>query len=199
MAGAGRAELADPGAVLLVAASGSSSTGRPSASRASVEVRFSLERTPVAGGVSLRGEAILYNTTPKSILVEQCAADGWLLVGLRSRRIPFDPAMPLVACPPSIRLHPGANPFPVNVVTTYQECVEPGGQSWTPAPPCLPGDGPPPLPAGSYRTCIVTYGLPADTRMPRPIKVTVTTSKQARRRGVPRDQPEYRFGWRTGR
>ena len=45
-----------------------------------------------------------------------------------NKRIPFDPAMPVIACPPSIRLRPGPNRFPIVVVTTYQVCLQPGGQ-----------------------------------------------------------------------
>src|ERR1019366_1365904 len=113
------------------------------------------------------------NTTSKAITVQQCAADGWLLVGLTNRHVAFNPAMPLVTCAPTIRLKPGVNRFPVTVATTYQECLGPGGQSTTYVPPCA-GTGEPPLPAGTYGTKIITYGLPTSTPAPRSIKVTLT-------------------------
>ena len=77
---------------------GTTSTGQ-STPAAPVEIHISLDQTRVVGGTSIKGQASLTNTTSKTILVQQCAADGWLQVGLMNRRIPFDPAMPLIACP----------------------------------------------------------------------------------------------------
>jgi hypothetical protein len=151
---------------------GSASTVR-SIPTAPVEIHISLDQTRVDGGTALRGQATLTNSTSKSVLVQQCALDGWLFVGLTNRKFSFNPGSPLIACAPSIRLHPGSNRFPITVATTYQECVQPGGQSTTYAPPCVHAK-PPPLPAGSYTTKVVTYGLPARTSTSRPIKVTVT-------------------------
>ena len=157
---------------------GLSGCGTASAARsapvAPVEIHVRLDQTRVVQGTPIRGQAVLTNTTSKSLLVHQCAADGWLLVGLTDGKVPFNPATALVACPPSIRLQPGANRFPITVATTYQECLQPGGQSTTYVPPCSHVYGLPPLPAGVYTTKAVTYGLPAKTAIPRPIMVTVT-------------------------
>jgi hypothetical protein len=152
---------------------GTASAGH-STPAAPVEIHIRLDQTRVVGGTSIRGQAVLTNTTSKSILVQQCAADGWLTVGLMNKSIPFDPAMSLIACPPSIRLHPGTNLFPITVMTTYQECLQPGGQSTTYVPPCSHVYGVPPLPAGSYITKLVTAGLPTKTAIPRAIMITVT-------------------------
>jgi hypothetical protein len=142
-----------------------------------VQIHITLEQTRVTGGVAIKGRAGLTNNTSKSITVEQCAKDGWLMVGLTNKQIPFDPATSSVACPPSVRLIPGPNRFPVTVMTTYQECLQPGGQSTTFVPPCLHSNGLPPLPAGIYKTKVVTSGLPGSTTMPRPIEVTVTARR----------------------
>ena len=173
-AASGRLRWLLPALVILsLAACGTASTGQ-SRPVGPVEIHVELDQTRVAGGTSITGRAILMNTTRQDILVRQCAADGWLVVGLTSRNIPFNPAMPLVACPPTIRLHPGPNRFPITVITTYQECLQPDGQSETYIPPCLHGNGLPPLPPGTYRTKVVTYGLPAATPTPHPINVTVS-------------------------
>jgi hypothetical protein len=159
--------------IVVLFGCGTPSTGQ-SRPVAPVEIHVRLDQTRVVGGLAIEGEATLTNTTSKAILVRQCAADGWLFVGLTNRTIPFDPAMPLIACPPSIRLHPGPNRFPVTVMTTYQECAQTGGRSTTSVPPCVNGSGPPPLPVGTYTTKVVTYGLPAGTPAPHPITIEVT-------------------------
>ena len=158
--------------IMFLSGCGTASAGR-STPAAQVEIHIKLDQTRIAGGSTIKGQATLTNTTSKTILVQQCAADGWLVVGLMNRKIPFDPAMPLIACPPSIRLHPGPNRFPITVATTYQECLQPDGQSTTYLPPCVHANGLPSLPAGLYTTKVVTYGLPARTPTPRPITITV--------------------------
>jgi hypothetical protein len=132
--------------------------------RASVTVHLSLARQQVVAGTSIAGTATLTNTTKEPITVETCAANGWLEVGLVNRTIHFDPAFTLIGCAPSIVLRPGPNRFPVKVLTTYQSCVQGGGQSTTYIPPCLlastsRSNDLPPLPAGRYSTKTVTVGL----------------------------------------
>ena len=138
-----------------------------------ITIRISLAQTRVIAGTSITGEAVLTNTTSKSITVEQCARNGWLKVGVVNSQIQFDPPFTEVACAPSIRLMPGINRFPITVATTYQECLGPGGKSITYIPPC-PASGEPPLPAGTYRTKVVAVGLPASTPVPGSLTVTVT-------------------------
>ena len=138
-----------------------------------ITIRISLAQTRVIAGTSITGEAVLTNTTSKSITVEYCAADGWLEVGLVNSKITFEPANPAVACPPSIRLSPGPNRFPFDVVTHYQACVQSGGGSpSTNMPPCTT-TGAPALPAGNYTTKVITNGLPPGTPTPQPISVTL--------------------------
>jgi hypothetical protein len=138
-------------------------TGASPKSRASVTVHISLASQRVVSGTPIKGTAILTNTTKKPITVETCAANGWLEVGLVNRTISFNPAFTLIGCAPSIVLHPGANRFAVKVLTTYQSCLQSGGQSTSYTPRCLPtssgSDRLPPLPAGRYSTKTVTVGL----------------------------------------
>ena len=167
--------------LLLGACSSSGSQPVPIDNRASpvptaVTIEITLAHTRVTAGTTINGEAVLTNTTSGTIIVQSCAADGWFEVGLVSHQITFDPANPLVACPPSIRLLPGANRFPLSVATTYQGCTEPGGSPATDSPPCATR-GPPALPAGSYTTKIVACGLPAGTSTPRPVSVTLVSTR----------------------
>jgi len=136
--------------------------------RPSVTVHVSLATRRAVAGTPIKGTAILTNTTKTPITVETCAANGWLRVGLVNRTIGFNPAFTLIGCAPSVVLRPGVNRFPITVLTRYQSCLQPGGQSITPVPPCLPASSPglnalPPLPAGRYSTKTVTVGLPHDT------------------------------------
>jgi hypothetical protein len=113
------------------------------------------------------------NTTAHSIIVEQCASDGWLAVGLANKKIAFGPAWSLVACPPVVHLVPGSQRFKFTVETTYLGCVPTAiADSLTPAPICTP-KGRPPLPAGHYKTKVVVLGLPDATEMPKPSAVTL--------------------------
>lgn len=134
-----------------------------------VTIHIHLDRTRVTAGKSIKGDAVLINSTSKAITVQQCAIDGWLQVGISSPKSPFRAAMGLVACPPSVRLRPGTNRFPITILTTAQECQQHNGQSKPDGPPC-----PPPLPAGTYRTKVVTVGLPRSTPTPESIQVTLT-------------------------
>jgi hypothetical protein len=163
-----------PAAVLLtLTACGSSSAGQAKPT-SPVTIHIKLDHTRVTAGMSISGQAVFTNSTSKHITVEQCAIDGWLAVGLTNKQIQFNPAFETVACAPSVHLAPGVNRFPLTVRTTYQECLQPGGQSMTYVPPCVGSSGLPPLPAGTYKTKVVTVGLPSSTSMPRSIEVTVT-------------------------
>jgi hypothetical protein len=159
-------------AVLTLTACGSNSAGQAKPT-SPVTIHIKLDHTRVTAGMSIGGQAVLTNYTSKPITVEQCAADGWLAVGLVNKQIQFNPAYLLIACQPSIRLMPGFNRFPVTVITTYQQCQQPGAQSTTYVHPCIGSSGLPPLPAGTYKTKVVTVGLASST-MPRSIEVTVT-------------------------
>jgi hypothetical protein len=142
-----------------------------------ISIKIDLNHRSAKAGTPINGQAIITNQSNMPVTVEQCAVDGWLLVGLANKRIQFDPAMPLVACAPTIKLLPGKNRFPIKVMTTYQECLQPGGQSVTYVPPCTNGNQLPPLPRGTYQTKVVMYGLPAGTAAPASVTVKVAATK----------------------
>jgi hypothetical protein len=118
-------------------AAGSGTATKGQVANPQITIRITLDRTRVVAGTSIKGTAVLTNTTSKAMLVQQCAADGWLAVGLVSKAIGFNPVWSEIACPPSLLLAPGPNRFPVKVITTYGSCLQPGGQSTTFVPKCL--------------------------------------------------------------
>lgn len=137
-----------------------------------IKIRITLSETRVRSGTPIKGEAVITNTTFKTITVQTCALDGWLEVGLVNKQITFEPARSLVNCLPSVRLSPGPNRFPLTVSTSYQSCLQLGGQSTVYIPPCT-STGAPALPAGHYTTKVSTYGLPSGTPAALPISVTL--------------------------
>ena len=70
-------------------------------------------------------------------------------------------------------IEPGINRFPITVVTSYFECVQPGSSSVTPIPECTTSGLPPPLPRGIYHTTLVGSGA---TPLPEPASVSVTVT-----------------------
>ena len=164
----GRAALV--GIALLVGWAGVA--GASGSSSAPIKVRVALHQSRVVAGQPIKGTVILTNTTSRKITVESCAQNGWLQVGLRGRGYTYQASSTLIACPPSIRLVPGANRFPVTVLTTYESCLQPGGESVTSLPACT-SIGPPPLPAGRYSTTVFIMGLPHMMEAPRLMSVTL--------------------------
>jgi hypothetical protein len=155
---------------LVTPAKVSTSTSTPTL--APVEIQLVLDRTQVTAGTPIRGEALLTNTTGRTITVQTCAADGWLSVGLTNQEVSYKPLSPLIACSPTVRLLPGLNRFPITISSVFQGCTQTSSQA-TPQLPACTSRGAPPLPAGQYLTKIVTTGLPAGTRLPSAIKVTL--------------------------
>jgi len=146
-----------------------------------ITIRISLAQTRVIAGTSITGEAVLTNTTSKSITFEGCLAHGWPQVGLVNSKITFGGFTMADLCLGTIRLSPGPNRFPFDVMTHYQACVESGGGSpSTNMPPCTTTGAPaftttgaPALPAGNYTTKVIANGLPPGTPTPQPISVTL--------------------------
>ena len=158
------------GIALLVGWGGVAGASGPSS--APIKVRVALQHSHVVAGQPVMGTVVLINTTSKQITVESCAQNGWLQVGLKGRGYTYQASSTLVACPPTIRLAPGANRFPVTVLTTYESCLQPGGESVTSLPSST-STGPPPLPAGRYSTTVFIMGLPHLTEPARPVTVTL--------------------------
>ena len=137
---------------------------------APVTIQISLTRERVGAGTSISGTATVTNLTSRPILVNACANDGWLFVGIVNHFVTFDPPVATAYCAPSVRLAPGPNRFPITVRTTYLSCTNRGPQE--PGPRCTP-KGPPPLPDGYYDTKAIIYGLPKGTAPPDAVAVTV--------------------------
>jgi len=129
----------------------------------------------VKAGTSIKGWMSFTNTTTEDITVETCAAAGWLDVGLTGHGIVFTPAHIQIACQPTVQLRPGTTKFPVTASTSYLRCTPPGASvsAAEVLPTCLP-TGPPPLPVGTYRTAVVTAGLPSEMSGPNVLAVTLT-------------------------
>ena len=151
-------------AVVLSALMGSS-VAAGAASRSPVSLRINLDATSVIAGRSIHGTALLTNSSSKTILVETCALDGWLDVGLANKNVAYEPVSPLVACQPTVTLKPGINRFPITVETTYQVCQKHG------TPRCTK-TGMPSLPKGTYHVDVIAEGLPKGTRTS--VKTSVT-------------------------
>ena len=152
----------------LVASSCTTSTSRPPAP---VEIRLALSTTHVVAGTQIRGEALLTNTTSRTITVNTCAIDGWLFVGLRNSRVSYEPIRALVLCSPTAHLRPGVNRVAVSISTRFQGCTGTASEATPQLPACSPQKTEPPLPVGRYTTKVATFGLPPGTQLPSPIKV----------------------------
>jgi hypothetical protein len=128
-----------------------------------VSIQVHLDATTVRAGHTIHGTATLSNASSKTILVEACAYNGWLFVGLANKNIQYDPAVTTVACNATVKLKPGANRFAISVSTDYDVCSESGG-----TPRC--GS----LPLGTYHVAVTTLGLPKGTSFGTHIRVTLT-------------------------
>jgi hypothetical protein len=143
-----------------------------------VKIHLALQRDEVVAGQTIKGTVVLTNTTSRRFTVKACAKDGWLQVGLKGHGYSYGATSLLIACPPSIRLAPGPNHFSVSVLTSYQSCVQPGGQLLTPIHQCTPGGGLPALPAGKYSTTAFIFGLQGLTQTPKSVTVTLLPAAQ---------------------
>jgi hypothetical protein len=141
---------------------------------APVAVQVNLTHSRVVAGNPIAATVVLTNTTKHRILVNQCATNGWLAVGLENNVIPYDAYFSEVACAPTVDLSPGPNRFHVTVSTRYPGCttnrlqVAPGSM-----PPCTVTGALPALPAGRYSTTVDIVGLTNLTQIPRRVNVTL--------------------------
>ena len=140
---------------------------------APVEIRLVLSTTHVAAGTPIRGEALLTNTTGRTITVNACAADGWLYVGLTNSQVSYDPLSLMMACRPTVHLRSGVNRFAIAISTKFQTCTQRSSEATPQLPACIPPKTMPPLPVGEYVTKVITSGLPHGTQLPPAIRVTL--------------------------
>jgi hypothetical protein len=141
-----------------------------SAAASPISIRLVLRHTTVFAGHVLNGDAIITNHSTKTVVVEACVENGWLDVGLSNTSYTYSPTTVMVICPPTIRLRPGVNHFPIAVSTKYQVCTK--STPDTNIPKCA-RNGMPNLPKGQYHTSVILNGLPKNTRDPSNIKVTI--------------------------
>jgi hypothetical protein len=135
-----------------------------------ISIRLVLRHTSIMAGHVLKGEAIISNHSTKTILVETCAIDGWLDVGLSNKSYTYSPIDPLIACAPTVHLRPGVNHFPIKVSTDYQVCTK---SRPTATLPSCGKSGMPTLPKGEYHTAVIMVGFPKNTATPSELNVTI--------------------------
>jgi hypothetical protein len=135
-----------------------------------ISIRLVLRHTPVVAGHVLDGDAIITNHSSKSILVQACAEDGWLDVGLSNQSYTYTAISPAVWCTPTVHIRPGVNHFPISISTEYQVCTK--SKTTIDLPKCG-RTGMPTLPKGQYHTSVFMSGFPKNTRTPSTIKVTI--------------------------
>jgi hypothetical protein len=163
--------------IVVVAAALLSIAGTASASSAAnktpVSVQVKLNVTTIRAGHSIHGTAIITNSSSKSILVQGWSCDQWLFVGLASKEVAYDPAVPISACPNSVTLKPGANRVPITVSTSYDTCEQGPQKGTIQLPHCTKG-GAPALPKGMYHVVVLTNGLPQFAPYSSRIRVTLS-------------------------
>jgi hypothetical protein len=147
----------------LVVSVCSVASGASALVKSPVSIQVHLDATTVRAGHTIHGTATLSNASSKTILVEACAYNGWLFVGLTNKNVPYDPAVSTVACNATVGLKPGANRFAISVSTDYDVCSGNGG-----TPRCGR------LPSGTYHVAVTTLGLPKGTSFGSHIRVTLT-------------------------
>lgn len=146
-----------------------------------IRVHVLLSSHQVVAGQIIKGSVVLTNTTTKPIIVNTCAINGWVAVGLSGRVDSYPFGHTEVGCNPSVKIKPGVNRFRVSVITAYAVCTapSPSGSSHPTSlsPNCVLSKGKvvaPPLPAGRYRTKVDIVGLDGLTRAAKSVTVSLT-------------------------
>lgn len=131
--------------------------------------RVVLSRDRVAPGQPISGTLVVTSKAPGPInLTRSCRPKFQVVIG--NRAITQQPAFTEECSSQPFYIKPGTNRFPITVITTYFECLQPGGSSVISIPACGP-DGAPPLPPGIYHTTLFGSGA---TPLPEPPPVDVT-------------------------
>jgi hypothetical protein len=165
-------------ALTLIGVSGSAGAS----GSAPVAVRVNLTHHRAVAGDPIAATVVLTNTTEHRIVVNQCAINGWLAVGLENKVIPYDAYFSEVECAPTVYLRPGPNRFHVTVSTRYPGCTTNIHQVLPQSmPSCTASGASPALPAGRYSTTVDIMGLTTQT----PRRVNVTLLSRSERRKAP--------------
>jgi hypothetical protein len=142
-----------------------------------VSVQVKLNTTTIRAGHPIHGTAILTNSSSKSILVQAWNCNQWLFVGIASKQVAYDPAVPTSACPNSVTLKPGINRVPITVSTSYDACQQGPRKGTIELPHCAGVDkkmGMPALPRGVYHVVVLTNGLPQFAPYVSRVRVTLS-------------------------
>ena len=116
-------------------------------------------------GSSMLAHIVVDNRTGYAIHAEGCGQLFELALG--SDSYPAQAGWP--ACLQPLTIAIGESSYPYPITASYGAC---GGTGNPPFPACLPGGGPPPLPAGMYR--VVFFQSSNIVSVPAPIPVRVT-------------------------
>lgn len=168
--------------VLAVVLAGCSSPPMRATDRLSVTVDLSTTRT--MAGRPIKGTLVVDNPHAGINLtqVEQATGvvkckPGFTVILTRGSFRNSVPFATVCSSRPFVIAH-GANRLPFTMITSYARCLLPGGSSSIGIPHCLPSQGPPPLPAGSYTTAI-EWSEPVPLPKPPPVTVVLTSSLQS--------------------
>lgn len=178
--GRGVAQVGAAGLGLALASALLPAAGAGGAPAPPIRVSVVLPVHHVVAGRLLKATVVLRNTTTKPIIVQQCAIDGWLAVGLTGKVDSYPFGHEAVGCGATVKIKPGANRFPIHITTSYAACTgasPAGNRPNAISPNCVLEAGrqsPPPLPAGSYTTKVDIVGLDGLTGPAPPVRVRIS-------------------------
>ncbi len=160
-------------AVVVLLTGCSSGSASPTRS-APLNVRLVLPTHQAVAGSTVHADLVVTNTTSHPVLTPKCALT-FRYVGLRRKGVnPGSPGRLIGLCPPPFRIVPGITHFPVEIQTTYTECIEPGGSSLNATiRACDESGSAPALPTGRYQAVANFKGLPKETTHAKPPWITL--------------------------
>jgi hypothetical protein len=128
---------------------------------AGVTDRIVLDRTVVPAGTTVHGSVVVVNRTGHAVaLLDPHGCRPSMGVAVTSATIAPGAAFSTECIGQPLVLGTGTTRYPVDVITTYPGCVPAAsGDASSATPACLPGGGPPDLPAGSYHAVLVGLEL----------------------------------------
>lgn len=168
----------------------SSATSYPAVG--SIITRLVLDHSRVRAGVTIKGYLVVQNAGPTINLTELATSrfgrsghehvrrpgcKPGVAVALGNRRYHQAIFFAAQCSAQPLLIREGLNRLPVSILTTFTDCLQPGGSqvaSPTTVPTCPPGSLPPVLPAGRYRTTVVWS---EQVPIPKPQSVVVTITR----------------------